>query len=68
MSASSASRIDRAHHYRERAEQLRIVAEAAFLMESRVILARIADDYEKMAASIEASEAGRKSAAQIDLR
>jgi hypothetical protein len=37
-------------------------------MESRVILARIADDYEKMAASIEASEAGRKSVAQIDLR
>jgi hypothetical protein len=57
----SASRIDRAHDYRERAEQLRAVAEAAFLEESRAILARLAEDYEKMASLIEAAEAARKS-------
>jgi hypothetical protein len=56
----SASRIDRALHYRERAEQLRAVAEAALLAESRAILARIADDYETIATSIEAGEVGRK--------
>lgn len=56
----SASRIDRALHYRERAEQLRAVAGAALLAESRAILARIADDYETIATSIEAGEADRK--------
>jgi hypothetical protein len=60
----SVSRIDRALHYRERAVQLRAVAEAALLAESRGILARIADDYETIATLIEAGEAGRKSAAQ----
>jgi hypothetical protein len=63
----SASRIDRAHHYRERAEQLRAVAEAACLMESRAILTRLAADYEKMAASIEVSETGRKTEVKADL-
>lgn len=56
----SASRIDRAHGYRERAEALRTVANATFLLESRSILTRLADDYEKLAARIEISEAESK--------
>jgi hypothetical protein len=56
----SASRIDRAHGYRERADLLRSVADATFLLESRTVLTRLADDYEKMAAKIEISEAARK--------
>ena len=56
----SASRIDRAHGYRERAEALRTVANATFLLESRSILTRLADDYEKLAARIEINEAESK--------
>jgi hypothetical protein len=57
----SASRIDRAHDYRERAEALRTVADVTFLEESRVILTRLANSYETMAATLEAIEAARKS-------
>lgn len=57
----SASRIDRAHNYRERAEALRTVADVTFLQESRAILARLAHNYETMAATLEAIEAARES-------
>jgi hypothetical protein len=56
----SCTRIDRAHNYRERAEKLRALADTACFQESRVILMRLGDDYEKMAAGIEASEIVRK--------
>lgn len=55
-----ASRIDRAHQYRERAEALRAAAEASCLRESHDILSRLADDYENLAAKIEASEVARQ--------
>lgn len=55
-----ASRADRAHEYRERADELRTVAHARSLPESRDLLNRLADDYERLAAELEIHEAERQ--------
>jgi len=64
----SCARIDRARNYRERAEKLRALADTACFQESRIILMRLADDYEKMAAGIEAGEAARTGVSNTGVR
>ena len=54
------SRIERAHGYRERADELRHAAQARALRESRNLLIRLADEYETLAAQMEDREAERQ--------